>query len=60
MAIEARRTISCLISSRVIISLGVKPVRGGRPARESRTNIVKVVRAGVFGHVEEISDILVA
>ena len=31
-------------------SLGVKPVRGGRPASERRISGVSAIRAGVFVH----------
>lgn len=60
MIVEASRVAFCFTSSRVMISLGVKPVNGGRPASESKISIVIVVKAGVLGHEEEMSDIFVA
>lgn len=38
--------------------LGIKPVRGGRPPKESRIKGVKAVRAGVL--VQEVARVLMA
>lgn len=60
MIVVASRVAFCLTSSRVIKSFGAKPVRGGRPARDSIISIVVVERVGVFDHEVEICDIFVA
>lgn len=44
------RAMSCLVSSWMINHLGRKPVRGGRPARESNVIMRIVFRDGVFVH----------
>lgn len=49
--IVAAGAISCFVNSWMISHLGRKPVRGGRPARESRVNIRVALSAGVFVHV---------
>lgn len=58
--VAASRVALCLINSRVIKSLGANPVRGGRPAKDSKISIVVVVRVGVLDHEVEISSIFVA
>lgn len=60
MTITARRVAFCFTSSKVIKSFGAKPVRGGSPAKDNRISMVVVVRAGVFDHEVEISNIFVA
>ena len=49
----ARVARSCFVSSWRINHLGMNPVRGGRPPRESRTSGIRAVRIGVF--VQEIA-----
>ena len=53
VAISAR---FCLVSSRRINHFGMKPVRGGRPPKDSRIRGVKEVIAGVFAH--EVASVL--
>lgn len=50
----------CLISSKEIISLGIKPVRGGRPAKESNVSIEIATNIGVFAHKMEMSSNFIA
>lgn len=40
----------CFVSSWRISHLGIKPERGGRPPRESRTRVVSAARAGALVH----------
>lgn len=47
---------SCLVNSRRINHFGIKPVRGGRPPKDSRIRGVKEVIIGVFAH--EVASIL--
>lgn len=49
--IVAVGAISWLTSSWMISHLGRNPVRGGRPAKESRVSISIALKAGVFAHV---------
>lgn len=55
MAIGAR---PCFVSSSRMSHLGMKPVRGGRPARDSRTRGTRGARAGTFDQ-EEVSMLIV-
>lgn len=48
--IVAVMVISCLVSSWIMSHLGRNPVRGGRPARESKVNIRVAFSAGTFVH----------
>lgn len=53
----AKRGSPCLVNSCKISHLGMKPVRGGRPARDRRTMGAKAVRRGAF--VQEIESVLI-
>lgn len=48
--IVAAGAMSCLVSSWIISHLGRKPVRGGRPASESRVSISIAFSAGALVH----------
>ena len=48
--IVAAGAISCLVSSWIISHLGRNPVKGGRPARESRVSSSIAFSDGVFVH----------
>lgn len=47
VAVGAR---SCLVNSCRISHLGIKPVSGGRPPRDSRMSGVRAVKAGALAH----------
>ncbi len=47
----AAGAMSCLVSSWMMSHLGRKPVRGGRPARESRASSSIALRDGTLVHV---------
>lgn len=51
--VVATGVISCLVSSWVMSHFGMKPVSGGRPARERRVTIMVEFSIGVF--VQEMS-----
>lgn len=46
--IVAAGVISCLASSWIMSHFGRKPVNGGRPASESRVNIIVAFSTGIF------------
>lgn len=46
----ARGAKACVVSSCRMSHLGMKPVSGGRPARESKTRGVIAVKAGNLVH----------
>lgn len=50
--IAAAGAMLCFVSSWIISHFGRNPVRGGRPARESRVSRSAAFRAGVF--VQEV------
>lgn len=56
MIIVAVGVISCLVSSWIINHFGMKPVRGGRPARERSVSIMVAFSVGVFVHEMSIVD----
>lgn len=48
----ARRARCCLASSCRMSHFGAKPMRGGKPARDSMTRGARAVAVGDFDHVE--------
>lgn len=52
----AAGVISCLVSSWMISHFGIKPVNGGRPARDKSTSIRVAFSTGVFVHEVMIMD----
>lgn len=56
MMIVAIGVISCLVSSWIMSHFGMKPVNGGRPARERRVSIAVAFSIGVLVHEMSIVD----
>lgn len=56
MIIVAVGVISCLVSSWIISHFGMKPVSGGRPARDRSVSIMDAFSVGVFVHEISIVD----
>lgn len=56
MMIVAVGVISCLMSSWIINHFGMKPVSGGRPAKDRSVSIMVAFSMGVFVHEMSIVD----
>ena len=56
MMMVAVGVISCLVSSWMMNHFGMKPVNGGRPARERSVSIMVAFSMGVFVHEMSIVD----